>query len=61
MRKPIQLNRTIKIDEYEASIFYDGSIIFNTVEKDLLCLDFHDLEILLQKTIENKDTVQANF
>ena len=32
MRKPIQLNRTIKIDEYEASIFYDGSIIVNTAE-----------------------------
>jgi len=40
MRKPIQLNRTIKIDEYEASIFYDGSIIVNTAEKDLCVLIF---------------------
>jgi len=60
MRKPIQLNRTIKIDEYEASIFYDGSIIVNTAEKDLLCIDFHDIEILFQKAIKNRDTNQAN-
>jgi hypothetical protein len=60
MKKTIQLSQTVKIDECETSIFYGGSIIVNAAEIDLLCIDFHDIEILFQKATKIRDTNQAN-
>ena len=60
MKKIIQPSQTVKIDECETSIFYDGSIIVNAAEIDLLCIDFHDIEILFQKGTKIRDTNQAN-
>ena len=34
MKKTIQPSQTVKIDECETSIFYDGSIIVNAAELD---------------------------
>jgi ABC-type uncharacterized transport system YnjBCD ATPase subunit len=59
MKKTIQPSLTVKIDECETSIFYDGSIIVNAAEIDLLCIDFRDIEILFQKATKIRDTNQA--
>ena len=59
MKKTIQPRQTVKIDECETSFFYDGSIIVNAAEIDLLCIDFHDIEILFKRATKIRDTNQA--
>ena len=49
MRRPDKEHRTIVIDECDASIFADGSILIETAEKGLLCLDFRELANLFLK------------
>jgi hypothetical protein len=60
MNSQNQRCRSIKIDECEATIFSDGSIIINTERKDLLCLDFHDILILFQETNKLQDEIRSN-
>ena len=60
VKDPNQKNRTIEIDECKTSIFSDGSIIIDTAGKNLLCIDFHDMLILLEKASRFRKLVHEN-
>lgn len=41
--------KKLNFDGCETTVFSDGSIIINTARKDLLCLDYSEILILLQQ------------
>ena len=60
INNPNLQNRTIEIDECETSIFSDGSIIIDTAGKNLLCIDFHEMLILIEKANQFRVIIREN-